>query len=380
MSDHYPVGRDTSVTHLDPSLEVTALAVTAEELEPLDPNRKRGSLGIAAWLSLGWIVGLATLAIIAPFLPLPRPEESIASLARQGPVVNQWLLGLGALVVVGIAYLLVSSVVRRGDGTGERARAVRVAFGVVAAVILLATLAVHVARNQGSLLGADTIGRDMLSRLIYGTRSSFAIGFGAVAFGMLIGGFLGLVTGYFRGRVDGIITPAMTILLAIPQFVLALALVTVLASGDDTSSSRRIMVVILGLGIVSIPILGRITRANTLVWSEREFVLASRAMGAKSWRTMFREVLPNVVPAMMSIALLGVGIAIVAEGGLSLFGVGVQLPTPSWGNIIAENRDQLRRSPHMVMITVIVLFITVLALNYLADVVAKRFEVRESVL
>ncbi len=380
MSDHYPVGRDTSVTHLDPSLEVTALAVTAEELEPLDPNRKRGSLGIAAWLSLGWIVGLATLAIIAPFLPLPRPEESIASLARQGPVVNQWLLGLGALVVVGIAYLLVSSVVRRGDETGERARAVRVAFGVVAAVILLATLAVHVARNQGSLLGADTIGRDMLSRLIYGTRSSFAIGFGAVAFGMLIGGFLGLVTGYFRGRVDGIITPAMTILLAIPQFVLALALVTVLASGDDTSSSRRIMVVILGLGIVSIPILGRITRANTLVWSEREFVLASRAMGAKSWRTMFREVLPNVVPAMMSIALLGVGIAIVAEGGLSLFGVGVQLPTPSWGNIIAENRDQLRRSPHMVMITVIVLFITVLALNYLADVVAKRFEVRESVL
>lgn len=380
MSDHYPVGRDTSVTHLDPSLEVTALAVTAEELEPLDPNRKRGGLGIAAWLSLGWIVGLATLAIIAPFLPLPRPEESIASLARQGPVVNQWILGLGALVVVGIAYLLVSSVVRRGDETGERARAVRVAFGVVAAVILLATLAVHVARNQGSLLGADTIGRDMLSRLIYGTRSSFAIGFGAVAFGMLIGGFLGLVTGYFRGRVDGIITPAMTILLAIPQFVLALALVTVLASGDDTSSSRRIMVVILGLGIVSIPILGRITRANTLVWSEREFVLASRAMGAKSWRTMFREVLPNVVPAMMSIALLGVGIAIVAEGGLSLFGVGVQLPTPSWGNIIAENRDQLRRSPHMVMITVIVLFITVLALNYLADVVAKRFEVRESVL
>ncbi len=380
MSDHYPVGRDTSVTHLDPSLEVTALAITAEELEPVDPNARRRGIGLAAWLSLGWIVGLAALALIAPFLPIPDPEVSEALLARQGPVVNQWLLGLGALAVLGVAYLLVVSVVRRGDQTGERTRAVRVVFGVVAAVVLLATLAVHVSRNQGSLLGADTLGRDMLSRIVYGTRSSFAIGFGAVAFGMVIGGFLGLVTGYFRGRVDGIITPAMTILLAIPQFVLALALVTVLASGDDTSSSRRIMVVILGLGVVSIPILGRITRANTLVWSEREFVLASRAMGAKSWRTMFREVLPNVVPAMMSIALLGVGIAIVAEGGLSLFGVGVQLPTPSWGNIIAENRDQLRRSPHMVMITVIVLFITVLALNYLADVVAKRFEVRESVL
>lgn len=377
----YPTGRDTSVTHLDPSLEVTALAVTADELEPLDPNRVHSDrLGVAAWLSLGWIVGLATLAIIAPWTPLPAPEVSISSLARQGPVVNQWLLGVGALIVVGIAYVIVSSVVRRGEDPAVRLRAVRVTFGVVAVVILVVTLAIHVSRNQGSLLGADTIGRDMLSRIVYGTRTSFAIGFGAVAFGMIIGGFLGLVTGFFRGRVDGILTPAMTVLLAIPQFVLALALVTVLASGDDTSSSRRIMVVILGLGIVSIPILGRITRANTLIWSEREFVLASKAMGAKSWRIMFREVLPNVLPAMMSIALLGVGIAIVAEGGLSLFGVGVQLPTPSWGNIIAENRDQLRRSPHMVMITVIVLFLTVLALNYLADVVAKRFEVRESVL
>ena len=377
----YPTGRDTSVTHLDPSLEVTALAVTADELEPLDPNRVRSDrLGVGAWLSLGWIVGLATLAIIAPWTPLPSPEVSVSSLARQGPVANQWLLGVGALIVVGIAYLIVSSVVRRSEDSSVALRAVRVAFGVVAVVILVVTLAIHVSRNQGSLLGADTIGRDMLSRIIYGARTSFAIGFGAVAFGMVIGGFLGLVTGFFRGRVDGILTPAMTVLLAIPQFVLALALVTVLASGDDTSSSRRIMVVILGLGIVSIPILGRITRANTLVWSEREFVLASKAMGAKSWRIMFREVLPNVLPAMMSIALLGVGIAIVAEGGLSLFGVGVQLPTPSWGNIIAENRDQLRRSPHMVMITVIVLFLTVLALNYLADVVAKRFEVRESVL
>jgi peptide/nickel transport system permease protein len=377
----YPTGRDTSVTHLDPSLEVTALAVTADELVPLDPNRVRSDrLGVAAWLSLGWIVGLAALAIIAPWTPIPAPEVSVSSLARQGPVVNQWLLGVGALIVVGIAYLIVSSVVRRSEDSSVALRAVRVAFGVVAVVILVVTLAIHVSRNPGSLLGADTIGRDMFSRIVYGTRTSFAIGFGAVAFGMVIGGFLGLVTGFFRGRVDGILTPAMTILLAIPQFVLALALVTVLASGDDTSSSRRIMVVILGLGIVSIPILGRITRANTLVWSEREFVLASKAMGAKSWRIMFREVLPNVLPAMMSIALLGVGIAIVAEGGLSLFGVGVQLPTPSWGNIIAENRDQLRRSPHMVMITVIVLFLTVLALNYLADVVAKRFEVRESVL
>jgi peptide/nickel transport system permease protein len=103
-------------------------------------------------------------------------------------------------------------------------------------------------------------------------------------------------------------------------------------------------------------------------------------MGAKSWRIMLRDILPNVFPAMLSISLLGVGIAIVAEGGLALFGVGVAPPTPSWGNIIAENKDQLNRAPHIVMFTIVVLFLTVLALNFLADVVSKRFEVRESVL
>ncbi len=112
--------------------------------------------------------------------------------------------------------------------------------------------------------------------------------------------------------------------------------------------------VILGLGIVSIPILGRITRANTLTWSEREFVLAARAMGAKSWRIMFREVLPNVFPAMLSIALLGVGIAIVAEGGLSLFGVGCAAAHPVVGQhhrrepgpapALTADRDLHRRS------------------------------------
>ena len=316
----YPQGRDTRVTRLDPSAEVIALAVESDQLEPLDPNRKRRKgLGFAAWLAIIWIVGLLALAILAPVLGIPDPNKSFPEIARKGPVA-------------------------------------------------------------GHLLGGDANGRNLLARIIYGTRASFAVGFGAVAFGLLIGGFLGLVTGFFRGVTDSIITPAMTILLAIPQFVLALSLVTVLAAGDDVSSTRRLGVVVLGLGIVSIPILGRITRANTLTWSEREFVLAARAMGAKSWRIMFRDVLPNVLPAMLSIALLGVGIAIVAEGGLSLFGVGVQLPTPSWGNIIAENRDQLRRSPQIVMFTVVVLFLTVLALNYLADVVSKRFEVRESVL
>ncbi|UDY36447.1 ABC transporter permease [Dermatobacter hominis] len=314
--------RDPSIMNLDPSIEVYGLAVDSDQLEPVpaDGRRRRRGMGVAAWIALIWLVGLLLLAIFAPLLPfIPDPNESFAEIARQGPV-------------------------------------------------------------SGHLLGGDANGRDLLARIIYGTRASFAIGFGAVAFGLVIGGLLGLATGFFRGKVDAIITPIMTILLAIPQFVLALSLVTVLSSGDQVSSVQRIGVVVLGLGIVSIPILGRITRANTLSWSEREFVLAARAMGAKNWRIMLRDILPNVFPAMLSISLLGVGIAIVAEGGLSLFGVGVQPPTPSWGNIISENKDQLNRAPHIVMFTIVVLFLTVLALNYLADVVSKRFEVRESVL
>jgi peptide/nickel transport system permease protein len=306
---------------LAPSLtaQAEAIGVDIGGTEPDVPEGGRGrrkGLGIGAWLAIGWLVGLLTLALLAPVLPIADPTETFPAIARQGPTADH-------------------------------------------------------------LLGGDALGRDVLARIIWGARSSFAVGFGAVALGLAVGGFLGLVTGFFRGRTDALLTPLMSLLLAIPQFVLALSLVTVLAAGEDVSSLRRIGVVILGLGIVSIPILGRITRANTLTWSQREFVTASKAMGAKSWRIMFREVLPNVVPAMLSIALLGVGVAIIAEGGLSVFGVGVQLPTPSWGNIIAEARGQLRQAPHIVLFTSLVLFLTVLSLNFLGDVISQRFEVRE---
>ena len=124
------------------------------------------------------------------------------------------------------------------------------------------------------------------------------------------------------------------------------------------------MALILALGIVSIPVLGRITRASTLSWSEREFVLAAKAQGAKHRRILFREVLPNVLPAMYSIALLGIAVAIVAEGTLSILGASVEPDTPTWGNMIAVGRQYISR-------------FTVLALNRLGDVIRSRFDVRE---
>ena len=319
-----------------PARERSATAMRAPELiqtqtlEPVDlesavaptPEMEEHArrLGLGGKLAIGWLVLVVAVAVLAPVLPLDDPNENFAEIAGQGP------------------------------GTA------------------------------GHILGGDGLGRDMLSRVVWGSRASLVLGVGAIVVGLVSGGMLGLMAGYRRGRTESVFTLLFDVLLSYPQLILALTLVTVFASGEGISSTRRMIVLILALGVVSVPVLGRITRANTLAWSEREFVLAARAMGARNRSIMFREVLPNVLPAMFSIALLGVAVVIVAEGALSVLGVGVQLPTPSWGNIIAEGRADLRDAPHIVLVPAVAIFLTVLALNYLGDVVRARFDVRESAL
>jgi peptide/nickel transport system permease protein len=276
----------------------------------------RARLGVAGWLGIAWMAFVVAAAVLAPILPIDDPNAlGDQSLAPPGP--DHWF-------------------------------------------------------------GTDGTGRDLFSRVIWGGRASLLVGTASVAIGMLVGGTLGLVAGYARGWSETVLVTVFDTLLAFPQLVLALSLVAILASDPDVSSARRMVVLILALGIVGIPILGRITRANTLVWSQREFVTAARALGARTRRVVWREVLPNVLPAMFSIGLLGVAVAIVAEGGLSLLGVGVQLPTPSWGNIIAENRGNVAIAPNLIAFPTIFIFLTVLALNYLGDVVRARFDVREA--
>ena len=292
----------------------------AVEREPLTRREQRARLGIGGKLAIAWLGFVTLAAVLAPVLPLENPNQSLSSIVRQGP------------------------------GT------------------------------DGHLLGGDALGRDLLSRMVWGGRASLLLAVASVLLGLVVGGALGLVAGYFRGRTDGVLTVGFDTLLSFPQIILAVTLVTVFASQQGTSGTRRMVVLILSLGVVSVPVLARITRANTLMWSEREFVQAARAMGARNRGIMVREVLPNVLPAMFSIALLGVAVVIVAEGGLSVLGVGVQLPTPSWGNILAEGRADLRRAPHIVMIPTVVIFLTVLSLNYLGDIVRARFDVRESAL
>ena len=233
--------------------------------------------------------------------------------------------------------------------------------------------------THGHLLGVDDSGHDELSNVIIGARTSMEIGLGSVGAGILVGGTLGLLAGYYRRGVDLVISTVFDVLLAVPALILALALTSFLRGDPTKPSIPAEFVLIIALGTVSTPVLGRITRASTLTWAQREFVMAARAQGAKNVRIMVREVLPNVVPAMMSIALLAVGVVIVAEGGLSFLGVGVD-PTvkPSWGNLIASSASNLSTEPWLVFAPIICLFLTVMSLNFLGDIVRARLDVRES--
>jgi peptide/nickel transport system permease protein len=277
-------------------------------------------LGIAGWLSIVWLVILVLSAILAPVLPIDDPDESFLEIVRKGPIQPDHLLG--------------------GDGNG----------------------------------------RDMLARAIYGARTSLIIAVAAVGIAFLIGGVLGLIAGYFRGRTDTVMSTMFNVILSIPALVLVLSMVAVFASGDEnTSNAKRMTVLILAIALVSVPLIARIARASTLAWSEREFVRAAEVLGAKHSRIIFREVLPNVLPAMASIALLGIGVAMVVEGGLALLGASVT-EVPSWGNMIAIGRSDLARAPHIVGVPSVAIFLTILALNVLGDVVRARFDVRESML
>lgn len=292
-----------------------------------------------------------------------------AALVSDGPTKKGW--GLGAYLAAGWLILILfgavfADVLPINDPTAEVAQKRLAPF-----------------QPGGPLLGADANGRDLLARTIYGARTSLVIAVSAVMIGLVIGGILGLLSGYFRNWLGNALVSLFDILLAIPQLVLALSLVSVLKGNPADPESVALPVtltLIIALGVVSIPVLARITRASTLTWSQREFVTAARAQGAGHGRILFREVLPNVLPAMVSIALLGMAIAIVAEGGLAILGASVEPPTATWGTMIATGKADLEEAPFIVWVPVAAVFLTAVSLNYLGDVIRDRFDVRESAL
>ncbi len=277
--------------------------------------RRRKKLGPLFWIAVTYLTLLTLAAIFAPVLPLKDYAKTFKGTTKDGPTLTYWL-------------------------------------------------------------GNDGAGHDIFSRIIYGAQVSLIVAFVGAIFALLIGGSIGLAAGYYRRRVDTIITAFTDATLVIPPLLLALSLILFL----DPDAERRIFILILVFVLLSIAPIARVVRASTLVWSEREFVLAARTMGARNGRIMLREVLPNVAPALVSYALIVMANLIVVEGAVSFLGLSVPPPTPTWGDMINKGRTDLDVAAHIALFPAMAMFFTVLALNYVGDRLQERYEPRESVL
>ena len=235
--------------------------------------------------------------------------------------------------------------------------------------------------KQGHLLGTDSNGYDILSGIVYGARISLFISFTAVFLGGVIGSAIGISAAYVRGKYDYVVSTLFNVVLSVPNLVLSLALIAVLATNVDpnvpTSTGRRITVLVISLTIVIIPILGRIARAATLSWANREFVLAARSMGSKDRSIIWRHIVPNVLPAIFAVAFLAIGVVIVAEASLSLLGAGVPDGT-SWGSMVARGRNDIEFAPHIIIIPLIFIALTVISCNDIGDVIRKQLDQRQA--
>ncbi|CAN7175656.1 ABC transporter permease subunit [Rhizobium sp. LjRoot258] len=213
--------------------------------------------------------------------------------------------------------------------------------------------------NSMFLLGTDAVGRDMLSRLIYGTRFSLFIGLVVASLSAVAGVLLGLVAGYFRGRVDTFIMRVMDIILAFPSLLLALVLVAVLGPG--------LLNAMIAISIVNQPHFVRLTRAAVISEREKEYVVASRVAGAGTLRLMFKTILPNCLAPLIVQATLAFSAAILDAAALGFLGMGAQPPTSEWGTMLADAREFFQSSPWLVTFPGLCILITVLAINLMGD-------------
>lgn len=283
-------------------------------------RRLLGGMDLFTRACAGWMSLMVLLAIVGPFLPLPDPREADFEASAVGLF------------------------------------------------------------SPGHILGTDSNGYDLLSNVVNGARTSLMIAFVSVVVGGALGAAIGIVSAYRRGRLDRIVNLLFNIVLSIPNLVLGLALVAILATSSDPSvvisPSRRVVVIMIALTCVVLPVLGRIARGATLTWINREFVVAARSMGMRDRHIILRHIVPNVLPAIYSVGFLAVGVVIVAEGALSLLGVGV-VDGVSWGAMISRVAGEFTFVPHSMYVPVTVLALTVIASNQLGDYLRSRLDRRE---
>jgi peptide/nickel transport system permease protein len=219
-------------------------------------------------------------------------------------------------------------------------------------------------------LGGDQLGRDIFSRIFFGAATSFKIAFTSPFIGMAIGLVLGLCAGYFRGRVDSAVSVLIDSILAFPNIVLAIAILFY--------AGANIINLVLVISFYTIPQFTRIARANTMLYSQREFVMAARAQGATHLRILVRELLPNVIVPLAAYSLLIMSFTIGLEGTLSFLGVGLPPPDPTWGQMISDGIEELEEDPYIAFIPSFFMFMTILSLNLMGDRLRQFTDIKSS--
>ncbi|HQU00218.1 MAG TPA: ABC transporter permease [Acidimicrobiales bacterium] len=280
-----------------------------EELTLIERPEKTQRLGILFWVCVGW-VGLNIFgAIFANVLPLPDPLYQNYNAINVGPGLHH-------------------------------------------------------------LLGTDDLGRDIFSRIVYGSRVSLAVGAGAMLIGFGLGAPLGMLAAYRRGRFDAVFTTLMYILLAFPAIIATIAVLSFW-------TPRALVKIIVVIGLASVPLVYRVIRTATMNIATKDYVIAARIQGATDRRILFKELLPNVAPIGVSFLLIGIATVITLEGALAFLGLSVNPPTPSWGNMINESRTVLAQNPWLVIFPSLALCLFLLCLNFIGDRLRSHFDVTE---
>ncbi|MDP9359545.1 MAG: ABC transporter permease [Chloroflexota bacterium] len=220
-------------------------------------------------------------------------------------------------------------------------------------------------------LGNDSVGRDVLSRIIYGTRVALMVGLGATAIAVTIGVVVGATAGYFGGRVDAVLSRVVDALMAFPTLALLITLAAVLGPS--------LVTVVIAIGTTVWASYARVVRADVLSLRERDYITAARATGAGHARIVVRHMLPNVLGPIIVLASLAVGNIIILESALSFLGLGVQPPAASWGGMLADGRAYIRTYPHIAIAPGIVISLTVLAFNLLGDGLRDAIDPRQRI-
>ena len=282
------------------------LAELVEEVTE-EPDGRR--LGVLFWVCVGWLALNLLAALLANVLPLPNPLTQNYNAVNAGPSLHH-------------------------------------------------------------LFGTDDLGRDIFSRVVFGSRVSIEAGLGSMLIGFGVGAPLGMLAAYRRGRLDQVLTVVMYVVLAFPAIIATIAILSFW-------TPRTLLKIIIVIGVAAIPLVYRVIRTATLAVATQDYVVAAKVEGASDTRILVRELLPNVAPIAVSFLLIGVATVVTLEGSLAFLGLSVAPPTPSWGNMINESRTILQLNPWLALFPAAAMCLFLLALNFIGDRLRTHFDVSE---